>query len=102
MEVMCEEFKVLKKTHFKDYMKSTGQDKVFLKNKEGKWEQVGLLGHLSKCVSGLTTFPNDLGEELAEAVSKLKGFKVRWGGSAHVPDEVESEDDDEFAGEAEE
>lgn len=98
MEVLIEEFKIAKKTQFGTHMKSTCQDKVYAKNIHGAWEQVGLLGHASRCLTGLTGVADEDGIAAAEACSKQKGFKVTWGGAPPDEDPVtESEDDDEFA-----
>lgn len=100
MDVLIEEFVVPKKTQFGTYMKSTCQDKVYGKNIHGKWQQIGLLGHASRCLTGLTGIADEDGIIAAAECSKQKGFPIRWAGAPADEPEVgqESEDEDEFEG----
>ena len=87
MKVLIEEFVIKESWQGITVEKSLKQDRVYVWSHEGnKWVEYGLLGHVSRCLSGLVGAPKEIGEAVAEACSKQKGFKVAFGGA---PDELE-------------
>ena len=94
MDVLIDEFKIVESWQGIEVTKSLAQDRVYVKSHEtGKWVEYGLLGHASRCLSGLAGVPKEIGDAVAEACSKRKGFKVTFGGA---PDDLEPDvvDDD--------
>lgn len=61
-------------------------------DKEGRWKHAGYYMHARSVVVGLVDFPLELGEALAEALTKKLGKKVHWGDAPQTV-EVESVDD---------
>lgn len=96
LEVLAEHFEVPKRTQFGTIMRSTGQDKIYVKNEEGIWKHVGFLMHASMSFVGLVDFPKELGPLVADELTKQKKAKVRFGGAPEsIVEAEESEEEDE-------
>ena len=106
-----EENKCHKQTQFGTIWKGVRTQNVYLRvdgfgqacelaasENEGRWKQCGILHMDRSVVTGLVDFPVEMGEQLAEALSKELGKKVHWGDAPQTPEGMIA---DEFDGEAE-
>lgn len=105
MIVNVEEMYGHKQTQFGTVRKPLHQSRVHVRiddagelaasEKEGRWRQAGYYMHASSVVTGLVDFPVELGESLAEALSKKLGKPVYWGDAPQsLPEEPTAVEDD--------
>lgn len=99
VEVFLEHFEIDKKTQFGTVKRSTGQDKVYIKNDLGVWKHCGYLGHASMHFAPLVGVPQELVEPIRAECERQKQHPVVGIDSIPLEDPVvKSEDDeDEFA-----
>ena len=100
VEVLLDEFVIDKKTQFGTVKRSTGMDKVYVKNDQGIWKHCGYLMRESLVFSPILGVPAELVELIGAECSRQKAAEVRAMPSLPVYDEpVQSEDnEDEFEG----
>lgn len=100
MEVLLEHFTIKKPTRFGTIDRSTGQDKVYIKDDFGIWKHCGYLGHTSMHFAPLVGVPPELVEPIAEECARQKEKPVVGIPSVPLAEKVsqESEDEDEFEG----
>lgn len=99
VEVMLEHFTVPKKTRFGTVERSTGQDKVYVKDDLGIWKHCGYLGHASMHFAPLVGVPQELVEPIRKECERQKGKAVVGLPSIPLkePPKPSEDDEDEFA-----
>ena len=95
LEVRCDDFVITKPTQFGPIERSTGQDKVYVKNETGIWKHVGYLSHAVWVFTGLVDFPQELGVAVAQECTKIKKRPIRFGGAPESIVEFEEEEEDD-------
>lgn len=75
---------------------SFNQEYVDWEDDNGSVRHIGYLHLISKCFTGLSGFPKEFGAQVAQALTKRKGYPVAWAGAPelHDPEPKEEEDDE--------
>jgi len=103
LEVRCDDFVITKPTQFGPIERSTGQDKVYVKNVKGIWKHVGYISHTVWVFTGLVGVwkelgiagAQELGIAIAQECTKIKKRPVRFGGAPESIVELEEEEEDD-------
>lgn len=96
MKVTTRPHEAIKTVFGKTVKVSFNQEYVDMEGDDGLTRHIGYLHLISKCFTGLSGFPKEFGAEVAQALTKRKGYPVTWAGAPELNDpERKEEDDDE-------